>query len=139
MDLLERISEDMKQAMRAGDTLARDTLRMLKSELTRPDAPDAMSVLAKAVKSRAESADEYDRGGRPELAEKERAEIAVIERYLPKKMSDDEALAAVRAVAAEIGATDKKDLGRLMKEVMARHKGVIDGKLASALAAKVLG
>ncbi len=139
MDLLERVTEDMKQAMRAGDTLARDTLRMLKSELTKPDAPDAASVLAKAVKSRAESAEEYERGGRPELAAKERAEIAVLERYLPKRLSDDEALEAVRAIAAEIGASEKKDLGRLMKEVMARHKGAIDGKLASALAAKVLG
>jgi uncharacterized protein len=138
MDLLERVSEDVKQAMRAGDTLTRDTLRMLKSELTRPDAPDAMSVLVKAVKSRAESADEYERGGRPELAAKERAEIAILERYLPARMSDDEALAAVRSIAAEIGASEKKDLGRLIKEIMARHKGVIDGKLASALAAKVL-
>lgn len=139
MDLLERVSEDMKQAMRAGDTLARDTLRMLKSELTRPDAPDAMTVLAKAVKSRAESAEEYERGGRPELAEKERAEIAILERYMPKRLSEEEATAAVRAVAAEIGASDKKDLGRLIKEVMARHKGAIDGKMASGIAAKLLG
>jgi uncharacterized protein YqeY len=139
MELVERISEDMKQAMRAGDTLARDTLRMLKAELTKPDAPDALTVLARAVKSRTESAAEYDEGGRPELAEKERAEIAVIERYLPEPMSEAEALEAVRAIAAEIGATQKKDLGRLMKEVMARHKGVIDGKTASALAGRVLG
>jgi uncharacterized protein YqeY len=139
MDLLEQISEDVKQAMRAGDVVTRDTLRMLKAELTKPDAPDAMAVLTKAVKSRAEAADEYERGGRPELAEKERAEIAIIERYLPKKMGEDEALEAVRAIAAEIGASEKKDLGRLMKEVLARHKGVIDGKLASALAAKILG
>ncbi|MBC7172593.1 MAG: GatB/YqeY domain-containing protein [Polyangiaceae bacterium] len=139
MDLIERITEDMKQAMRAGDTLARDTLRMLKAELTKPEAADGATVLAKAAKSRAESADEYDRGGRPELAAKERAEIAIIERYLPEKLSEDDALAAVRAIATEIGASEKKDLGRLMKEVLARHKGVIDGKLASTLAAKVLG
>src|SRR5687768_2525153 len=123
MELLERISEDMKQAMRQGDALVRDTLRMLKADLTKPDAPDAMTVLTRAVKSRAEAAAEYDSGGRPELAEKERLEIAVIERYLPKKMSEDEALEAVRQVAQEIGASEKKDLGRLMKEVMARHKG----------------
>ncbi len=139
MELVERNSEDMKQAMRAGDTLARDTLRMLKSELTKPDAPDGLTVLARAVKSRAESAAEYEKGGRPELAEKERAEIAILERYLPKQMSEAEALDAVRAIADEIGATEKKDMGRLMKEVMARHKGVIDGKLANVLAGRVLG
>jgi uncharacterized protein YqeY len=139
MELIERISEDMKQAMRAGDTLARDTLRMLKSELTKPDAPDELTVLTRAVKSRAESAAEYEKGGRPELAEKERAEIAILERYLPKQMSEAEALDAVRAIADEIGATEKKDMGRLMKEVLARHKGVIDGKMANALAGRVLG
>jgi uncharacterized protein YqeY len=139
MELVERISEDMKQAMRSGDTLARDTLRMLKAELTKPDAPDGLTVLTRAVKSRAESAAEYEKGGRPELAEKERAEIAVIERYLPKPMSEAEALEAVKAIAVEIGASEKKDLGRLMKEVLARHKGVIDGKTASSLAGRVLG
>lgn len=138
MDLVERISEDMKAAMRAGDTLARDTLRMLKAELTKPDADDGLTVLGRAVKSRNESAAEYEKGGRPELAQRERAEIAIIERYLPKQMSEAEALEAVEAVAVAIGATEKRDMGRLMKEVMARHKGVIDGKTASALAGRVL-
>jgi uncharacterized protein YqeY len=138
MELVERISEDMKAAMRAGDTLARDTLRLLKAELTKPGADDGLTVLSRAVKSRSESAAEYEKGGRPELAEKERAEIAIIERYLPKQMSEPEALEAVQAVAIAIGATEKKDMGRLMKEVMARHKGTIDGKTASALAGRVL-
>lgn len=146
MSLREKIMEDLKAAMRGGDEVARDTLRMLKSELMNReielgkelDESEEIAVLQKAVKSRQDSAQQYDQGGRKDLADRERAEIGIIEKYLPKQMSEDEVRDAVRTVAAEIGATSKKDQGKLMKELMARYKGVIDGKLAAKIAGEVL-
>lgn len=138
MALLDTLNADLKKAMLARDALTRDTLRMLKSELLTLENPDEMAVLARAVKSRRDSAQSYREGGREDLAEKEEAEIAVIERYLPKQMTEDEARAAIAAIVSELGVTTKKDLGRVMKEVMARHRGTIDGKRASSLVAQLL-
>lgn len=139
MSLLDTLNSDLKKAMLDRDEVTRDTLRMLKSELLTLDEPDEMAVLARAVKSRRDSAKSYRDGGREDLAGKEEAEIAVIERYLPKQLTDLEARQAVEAIVAELGVTTKQDLGRVMKEVMARHKGAIDGKRASAIAAELLG
>ncbi len=147
MSLTERIAADLKQAMKDRNETARDALRMVKSELTSREIElghaleeaDETVVLQRAVKSRQDSAVQYDEGGRAELADKERAEIAIIERYLPKQMSEDDARAAVRAVVEELGASSKKDMGRVMKAVMDRHRGLIDGRLASKLAGELLG
>ena len=138
MSLLDTINADLKAAMLARDTVTRDTLRMLKTELATLDDPDETAVLSRAVKSRRDSAQSYRDGGREDLAAKEEAEIAVIERYLPKQLSDDEARAAVQAIIDDLGVSTKKDLGRVMKEVMARHRGTLDGKRASSLAAQLL-
>lgn len=138
MSLLDTVNQDLKKAMLDRDEVTRDTLRMLKSELLTLDDPDEMAVLARAVKSRKDSAKSYREGGREDLAKKEEAEIAVIERYLPKQLTEAEARAAIEAIVAELGVTTKKDLGRVMKEVMARHKGTIDGKQASSIAAQLL-
>ena len=132
--------------MKAKDVVARDALRMLKSNLDEAelkkgaplDDAEELDVLLRAVKTRQESAAQYDDGGRPELAEKERAEIAIVERFLPKAMTEDEARDALVALAAELGLTEKKQLGQLMKAVTARYRGVIDGKLASKLAGSIL-
>ncbi|MFW6051731.1 MAG: GatB/YqeY domain-containing protein [Myxococcota bacterium] len=142
----ERIMADLKQAMRAGDQLARDALRMVRTDLGRREVElgraleetEELDVLHKAVKAREESAQQYAEGGRDDLAEKERREIEVIRRYLPEPLSEAEAREAVRELAAELGATSKKDMGRLMKAVMERHRGRLDGKLASRLANEVL-
>lgn len=138
MSLLDTINADLKKAMLAKDEISRDTLRMLKSELVSLEDPDEVAVLTRAVKSRRDSAQSYREGGREDLADKEEAEIAVIERYLPKPFGPEEAREAVAAIVAELGVTTKRDLGRVMKEVMARHRGKIDGKAASALAAELL-
>lgn len=145
--LNERIMNDLKQAMREEDTLARDALRMLRSDLGRREGEvgreleegEALEVVQKAVKGREESAQQYDEGGRQDLADKERREIEVIRRYLPEPMGEEEAREAIRAVAEELGATSKKDMGRVMKAVMERHRGRIDGKLASRLTGAILG
>ena len=138
MKLLEKIEADLKKAMLDRDEVARDTLRMLKSELITLDDPDEMAVLTRAVKSRRDSVESYREAGRDDLVAKEEAQIQVIERYLPKQLSEDEATEALRGLAQELGISSKKELGRLMKEVMARYRGQIDGKLASKLAAQLL-
>jgi uncharacterized protein YqeY len=138
MKLLEKIEADLKKAMLQRDEVTRDTLRMLKSELVTLDDPDEMAVLTRAVKSRRDSVVSYREAGRQDLVDKEEAQIQVIERYLPKQLSEEEAAEVLRGLAEELGVSSKKDLGRLMKEVMARHRGQIDGKLASKLAGQLL-
>ena len=134
MALLERIDADLKKAMLARDEVSRETLRMIKSELLTLDDPDELAVLSRAVKSRRDSIKSYIEGGRQDLADKELAEIAVIERYLPKQLSEDEARDAIAAIIGELGLSSKKELGKVMKEVKARYPGQIDGKVASSIA-----
>lgn len=146
MSFLHRIHEDVKEAMRAGDALRRDTLRMVVSALKNKrielgrdlNEVDELGVLTSAVKSRVDSAEQYEKAGRAELAEKERAEIEVIQAYLPAQLSEDEVAQIVRAKIAELGVTSKKEMGRVMKAVMAEHKGAVDGKLVSRLASQLI-
>jgi uncharacterized protein YqeY len=146
MSVREKLAEELKAAMKAKEVVARDALRMIKSNLDEAelkkgaplDDAEELDVLLRAVKTRQESAAQYEEGGRPELAEKERAEIAIVERFLPKAMTEDEARDALVALAAELGLTEKKQLGQLMKAVTARYRGIIDGKLASKIAGSIL-
>jgi uncharacterized protein YqeY len=146
MGFQDQIQSDLKDAMRSGETLKRDTLRMLiaafkneriaKGEDLDDDA--ALAVVRKGVKSRKDSATQYRDADRPELAEKEEAEIALLEGYLPKMLSEDETAAAVDAAIAETGASAKSDMGKVMKAVMAKFPGLVDGKLVNQLASKKL-
>ncbi len=138
MSLLEQINADLKKAMLDRDELTRDTLRMVKSELLTLDKPDDLAVLSRAVKSRRDSIKSYIEGGRQDLADKEQAEIEVIERYLPKQLSEDEAREAIAAIVAELGVSTKKELGQVMKEIKARFPGQVDGKLAASIAGQLL-
>ena len=144
-----RLAEDLKQAMRDKNVVARETLRMLKAELLReqvkvddPNDPqteiDEMAIILRAVKTRRDSAADYQKGGRAELAANELAEVEVLNAYLPKAMDDDAARAALRAIAAELGITEKKQMGQLMKVVLERHRGSLDGQRASKLAGEFL-
>jgi uncharacterized protein YqeY len=139
MPLLEQIDRDLKKAMLARDEVSRDTLRMLKSELLTLEDPDEIAVLTRAVKSRRDSIASYLEGGREDLAEKERAEIEVIQRYLPKPLSEEEAREVIAVIIEEVGAESKRDLGKVMKEIRTRFPGRIDGKLASGIAGELLG
>jgi uncharacterized protein YqeY len=134
---LDRITADMKAAMKAGDKPRLEVLRMLISDLkkkaidTQVDAlqdADEIAILNKAVKTRADSVAQAKAGGREEIARREQAEIGVVQSYLPRQLSADEIGAKVRALAQEIGYAGSKDTGRFMKEWMARYKGVADGK-----------
>jgi len=139
MSLLEQINADLKKAMLERDEVTRDTLRMVKSELLTLDNPDELAVLSRAVKSRRDSIKSYLEGGRQDLADKEQAEIEVIERYLPKQLSEDEAREAISAIIEELGLSSKKELGKVMKEVKTRYPGQIDGRMASSIAGQLLG
>jgi hypothetical protein len=143
------IRDDLKSAtvtaMKSGDKAATQTLRMIQSAVKNRDieartgkAPDdddllVTEVLQKMIKQRRESVDLYRKGGREELAAIEEAEIAVIERFLPQQMSEDEARAAVAAIVAETGASSMKDMGRVMALVKERHARSIEPARASGL------
>jgi uncharacterized protein len=141
--VLDRIKTDLKDAMRKGDATAVSTLRMLIAQLqyARIEAghdlqePAVLAVLERAVKTRREAIEQFEKGGRADLAAKERAEIAVVQRYLPEAMTPEAVGLAIDALIQELGATGKKDLGRVMKEFMARHRGRVDGKAVNALIA----
>ncbi len=148
------IRDDIKTAlvtaMKGGDKAATGTIRLIQSAIknrdielrtaaTQPD-DDAMvtEVLQKMIKQRRESADLYRKGGRPELADAEEAEIAVIERFLPKQMSEDEARDVIAAVIAETGASGMKDMGRVMAAVKERYASELEPARASALVKEML-
>ena len=143
------IREDIKAAlvtaMKSGDKAATGTIRLIQSALKNRDielrtssaAPDddavVTEVLQKMIKQRRESVELYRKGNRNELADAEEAEIAVIERFLPKQLSDEEASAAIQAIIAETGASSMKDMGRVMAEVKSRHASEIEPARASAM------
>ena len=144
--MLDKLKADLKDAMRGGDAVAVSTIRMLISQMqyARIQAgkdlaeADVLALLQRAVKTRREAIEQFEKGGRADLAAKERSEIAVVERYLPASMGEGDMAKAVDALLAELGITEKKDLGRAMKEFMARHRGRVDGKAANALIASRL-
>ena len=138
-----RLKADLAEAMRRRDAITVSTLRMLISqaqyariELKRDlNDDDYLGLLQRGVRTRREAIEQYEKGGRKDLADKEKAEIAVIERYLPAALGPEETAQAVEALLRELGVTDKKDLGRAMKEFMARYRGRVDGKSVNALIA----
>ncbi|MCA3009215.1 MAG: GatB/YqeY domain-containing protein [Phycisphaerales bacterium] len=144
---LDKLTNDMKAAMKAGDKPRLEVLRMLISELKKkaidakvdnlPDDEEA-AVLQKAIKTRADSVSQAKAANRPEIAAKEQFEIDVITGYLPKQMDAAEVTARVKEIAAAIGYQGGKDTGRFMKEWMAKYKGLADGKLVQD-ALKTLG
>ena len=138
--------EDLKAALKAGDKTKVATLRLLIASLKneridkgRDLTPDEIeAVLRRAVKQRKDSIEQYGRGGRQDLVDSETAELKVLEGYLPKGLTDREIEEAIRAIVAEKGLTSGKDVGLVMKELMARHRGKVDGKRAQELARQIL-
>ena len=142
MSLRDRLTEDLKLAMKARDQLRMDVIRMIKAAVLnkevemKKDLDDAeMSrIMTTMIKQRKESVEQYEKGQRAELAAKERQEISIIEAYLPKALSLEELDRIVDAVIHESGATSAKDMGAVMKAVMARLVGQpVDGKQISDL------
>ncbi|MEN9289775.1 MAG: GatB/YqeY domain-containing protein [Sphingomonadaceae bacterium] len=143
------IRDDLKaalvEAMKGGDKPKTATIRLIQAAIKNRDieartgkAPSdddvlVTEVLQKMVKQRRESIDLYTKGGRPELADAEAAEVAIIEMFLPQQMSEAETTAAIEAIKAELGATSVKDMGRVMAELKDRHAANLDMSKASAL------
>ena len=147
MKLPDRLTEDLKQAMKAKDQVRMDVIRMLKAALLNKelelkktlDDGEMSRVMTTMVKQRREAVEQYQKGQRKDLADKELREIAIIESYLPKAISPEELVKIVDAVIRETGATSPKDMGAVMKAVMARMAGqLVDGKEVSELVKKKL-
>jgi len=135
VSVIEQVRGDMTSAMKAGEKDRVGALRLVLSELQKAQkdgSADEQAVLRRERKRRLEAAEQFRGGGRPELAEQEEAEAKLIEGYLPAELDDTELDAIVAAAIAEIGASDPKDMGQVMKVVMAKSGGRADGKRASA-------
>lgn len=147
MMLQEKLVAELKASMMAKNTDRTGTLRMVKSALgyvqiekkveVLPDA-EVTAVLQREAKKRRDAITEYEKAGREELVAKERAELLVIEEFLPKALSPEELEALVKAAIAEVGATSKKDMGVVMKAAQAKAAGRADGKVLSGLVGRLL-
>ena len=140
MSITEKITQDITHAMKAREELKLSTLRMVKSALKNKeidkraplDEKEEVAVLSTLIKQRKDSIEQFTKGGRQELADKEQAEIQIIEPYMPKALGEEEIVAAVRAAIAEMGSPTMKDMGTVMKNTMAKFGGArVDGKLVS--------
>ena len=140
----EQFTAMLKTAMKAGDKRRVDTVRMITAALKDRDIEargqgkevsdaDILALLQKMVKSRQESMDIYEKNGRPELAQQEREEIAIIQEFLPQQMSDDEVQAAIKAAIAETGAASVKDMGKVVGALKGKYTGQMDFAKASAM------
>lgn len=150
MGIPEQVQKDMVAAMRSREELRLSCLRMMKTALKNKeiekraplDEKEAQQVLATLIKQRRDSIEQFQKGGRHELADKEAAEIKVIEAYLPKALGEEEIAAAVKATIAEMGSPTMKDMGTVMKNAMAKLQAGgsrVDGKMVSEIVKKQLG
>lgn len=148
MNLFDQVSEDIKKAMLARDTVALEALRGIKKEFleaktakgsdgTLPD-DKAMAILAKMIKQRKESADIYTQQNRPELAAEENAQAEVIARYMPKALTDQELTEVLRDIIARVGATSPKEMGKVMGVASKELAGRADGRVISARVRELL-
>src|SRR5262245_17469514 len=147
-ELAARIDADLKQAMRAQDNIAKLALRSVKTALTEASKSGSnhnltddqvMAVIQREAKRRREAAGEYDKVGAKAQADQERAELAVLENYLPRQMSEAEIEALARTVIAETGATSVRDLNKVMPVMISRVAGTADGKVVSQVVRRLLG
>jgi uncharacterized protein len=153
MSLRAKINDDLKTAMKAGDKRRISTLRLMNAAIkdkdinSRTDGHDSLltadagliDLFAKMVKQRQESLGMYEQGGRPELAQQEREEMEIIQSYMPKQLSDDEAKKAVAGVIAAVGASSVKDMGKVMAELKAKYAGQMDMAKAGGIVKGLLG
>lgn len=145
-NLTERIRQDLTDAMKARDALRTSTLRLLQSSIKNDQIEkghelsddEAQAVIRRAVKQRQDSIEQYEKGNRPELAQKEAAELVILETYLPRQLSDVETETIVQDIVQRVGAVSKKDIGKVMKELMAKHKATVDGKKVQEILGRLL-
>ena len=149
MTLKEKINQDLKSAMKAGETKRRDTLRLLDSAIKNTEIEkgkretglsdeEVLEAIGRAVKQRQDSIRQFEEGGRPELAEIEKEELAILMPYLPAQLSQEEISDIARTVITEAGATSPADLGKVMGQIMAKVKGKADGNIVREITKKIL-
>jgi uncharacterized protein YqeY len=149
MNLKEKIEQDIKTAMKARDSIRLETLRAIKAAIllaeTEKGASETLTeekeinLLTKELKKRKEAAEQFRNGNRPELAEKEEAEAKIIEEYLPKPLTEEELIDAIKVIISEVNATSSKDFGKVMGIASKRLQGKADGKLISEKVKELLG
>jgi len=144
--LTDQIRADLTSAMKARDAEKLSTLRMLQSSFKYAQIEsghelsdeEALAVIRKAVKQRQDSIEQYTKGNRPELADKESREMDLLKTYMPPELSDAEIESGLREIVASTGAQSKKDMGKVMKEATARYKGRVDGKKIQEIVSRLL-
>ncbi len=147
MSLRDDIANDVTAALKAGDKPRLSTLRMLLSAVKYKEVDlrrqltdeEAFQVISTQIRQRQDSVEQYRKGNRPELAEKEEAEIGVLLGYMPQQLTADELRAVVKEAVAETNASGMKDMGKLMKALMPRVKGKADGRAVNEMVREVLG
>jgi uncharacterized protein YqeY len=144
--LTEQIRADLTESMKARNADKTSTLRMLQSSFKYAQIEaghelsdeEALVIVRKAVKQRLDSIDQYTKGNRPELAEKERSEMELLKTYLPPELTAEELESGIREIIAATGAASKKDIGKVMKEATARYRGRAEGKTIQEIASRLL-
>lgn len=145
-NLKQRLTDDIKQAMKDGDTVKRSVLRLLMSsvknaEITKQaelDDSDILGIIAKEVRQHQESIESFKQGNRQDLVAKEEAEVAILQGYLPQQMTREEIIEAARQVIGEVGAQGPGDKGKVMKDLMPKLKGKADGKEINNIVTELL-
>ncbi len=149
MSIKKNISVDLVAAMKAGDVVRRDTLRMVDSMIHNAeiekkkkekglDDAEVVEVLSRAVKQRKDSVEQYEKGGRQDLAEKEKKEIEIISAYLPEQLGEDKIREIVKEVITQTGAASKADIGKVMGQAMGKLKGQADGNAVKNIVEELL-
>ena len=147
MSLLEQLTNDMKEAMKAKDKVTLGGVRMVKSSVSNEQiklghdltADEELAVLSREMKQRVEELESYKDADREDLAEEIQGQIDVLKRYMPEQMSEEEVVAVVKETIAEVGASSKADLGKVMGALMPKVKGKADGKLVNQTVQSLLG
>ncbi len=146
MSLKDKLTEDLKQAMRQGDELGRSTLRLVMAAIKNAEIEkrreleegELLAIIAKEAKQRHESIDQFERGGRQDLVDREEAELQILLAYLPEQLSREEIEAQARQIIEEVGATSPAQMGQVMRQLMPLMQGKADGKLVSQVVKELL-
>jgi uncharacterized protein YqeY len=145
--LKSKLTDDLKQAMKSGDTVKRGTLRLLISSVNNAeiakqgplDEADILGLVTKEVKRHQESIDAFKQGNRPDLVAQEEAEMVILQAYLPRQLTRDEVVAAAREVIGAVGANGPGDKGKVMQQLMPKLKGRADGRVINEVVTELLG
>jgi uncharacterized protein len=149
MTLKEKIASDIKEAMKSGDSVRRDTLRLLDSAIKNSEIEkkkqetgltdeEVLEVIGRSVKQRQDSINQFTQGGRTDLAEKEQAELAILMPYLPAQMSEDDIRKVVREIITGLGSATPSDMGKVMGQAMGKMKGQADGNVVRKIVGEEL-